>query len=89
MKVTIEILDEEIRTAVFDLLSNRIANEIFTDRWNYDELEYRRILKNGVNSILKERADEIIERCIPQASEYIGKKGVKKLVDMIDKERTT
>lgn len=89
MKVIIEIPDEEIRTAVFDLLSNRIANEIFTDRWNYDELEYRRILKNGVNSILKERADEIIERCIPQASEYIGKKGVKKLVDMIDKERTT
>lgn len=89
MKVIIEIPDEEIRNAVFDLLSNRIANEIFTDRWNYDELEYRRILKNGVNSILKERADEIIERCIPQASEYIGKKGAKKLVDMIDKERTT
>lgn len=85
MKITIEIPDEEIKSTVFDLLTKQIANEIFTDRWNSDERAYRRMLKDGLNSILKERADEIVERCIPNASEYIGKRGVKKLVDMIGK----
>lgn len=47
------------------------------------------MLKDGVNSILKERSDEIVERCIPGASEYIGKNGVKKLVDMIGKSGGT
>lgn len=83
MKITIEIPDEEIREAVFNVLVRRLADEIFTDRWNYDERAYRKMLKDGVNAVLKERADEIIERCIPGASEYIGKKGVKKFVDMM------
>ena len=86
VKITFEIPDEEIKQAVFELLTRRLADEIFTDRWNYDERAYRRMLKDGVNAVLKERADEIIDRCIPQAAEYIGKKGVKKFVDSLGKE---
>jgi len=89
MKITLEIPDEEIKQEVFKLLTRRLAEEIFTDRWNYDERAYRRMLKDGVNSVLKERADEIIDRCIPQAAEYIGKKGVKKFVDALGKEGAT
>lgn len=74
MKITLEIPDEEIKQEVFKLLTRRLAEEIFTDRWNYDERAYRRMLKDGVNAILKERADEIIDRRIPQAAGYIGKK---------------
>lgn len=86
MKITIEIPDEEIRKEVFELLTRRLADQIFTDRWNSDERAYRRMLKDGVNAVLKERSDEIVDRCIPHAADYIGKKGVKKLVDMIGKE---
>ncbi len=86
MKININIPDEEIKQEVFTLLTRRIAEQIFTDRWNYDERAYRKILKDSVNAILKERADEIVDRCIPQASEYIGKKGVKKFVDELGKE---
>ena len=83
MKIILEVSDEEIKQEVFKLPTRRLAEEIFTDRWNYDERAYRRMLKDGVNAILKERADEIIDRCIPQAAEYIGKKGVKKFVDTL------
>lgn len=86
MKITIEIQDDEIKQEVFSLLTHRLADEIFTDRWNYDERSYRRMLKDGVNAILKEHADEVVDRCIPQAAEHIGKKGVKKFVDMMGKE---
>lgn len=86
MKITIEIQDDEIKQEVFNLLTRRLADEIFTDRWNYDERSYRRMLKDGVNAILKEHADEVVDRCIPQAAEYIGKKGVKKFVDMMGEE---
>ncbi len=71
---------------MFTLLTRRVAEQIFTDRWNYDERAYRKILKDSVNAILKERADEIVDRCIPIASEYIGKKGIKKFVDELGKE---
>lgn len=86
MKITVEIQDDEIKQEVFNLLTRRLADEIFTDRWNYDERSYRQMLKDGVNAILKEHADEVVDRCIPQAAEYIGKKGVKKFVDMMGKE---
>ena len=31
---------------------------------------------------MKEHTDEILEKCMPQAVDYIGKKGVKKLADI-------
>ena len=83
MKITIEIPDEEIRQEVFRITTQNLADAIFDERWSYDKNIFRRLLKDGVNAVLKERSDEIIDRCIPQASDYIGKKGVKKLVDMI------
>ncbi len=86
MKITIEIPDEDIRQEVCSLLTQRIAECIFTNRYTPDMSTYRRILKEGVNAVLKDHADEIIESCIPQAASYIGKKGVKKLVEKLADE---
>lgn len=83
MKITIEIPDEDIRQEVFNLLTRRIADELFDERYSYDRNAFCRILKDGVNAVLKERSDEIVDLCIPQASAYIGKKGVKKFVDLL------
>ncbi len=85
MKITIEIPDVEIKKEVFRLVTQKIADSLFGGRWDYDHNLYHRMLKEGVNAVLKERSDEIVDRCIPQAADYIGKKGVKKLVDMIGK----
>lgn len=86
MKIMIEISDDEVRDEVFNLLTRRIADQIFSDRHNLDEYAFRQALKQGVNAVLKERADEIVDRCIPQASAYIGKKGVKKFAELLEGE---
>ena len=86
MKVIIDIPDDEIKKEVFEILTRRLADQIFEDRWNYDEQAYRRMLKEAVNTVLKERADEIVNCCIPHAAAYIGKKGVKKFVEELGKE---
>lgn len=84
MKITIDIPDD-IKKEVFELLTSRIAENIFTERYSYDKNIFKTFLKDAVNKIVKERADEIVERCIPYASEYIGKKCLKKLVDQLGK----
>lgn len=86
MKITIEIPDEEIKQEVFGLLTRRLAEQIFTERWNSDERLYRRMLKEALNAVLKERADDVVDRCIPQAVAYIGKKGIKKFVDVLKED---
>jgi len=86
MKITIDIPDKEIQQEVFTLLTRRIADQIFSERGNYDRGLYKRVMKEALSGVFKERADEIIDRCIPWASEYIGKKGVKKFVDGLGKE---
>ncbi len=86
MKITIDIPDEELKKEVFDLLTRRIADNIFTERYTRDRREYADTLRKALTAVLKERANEIVERCIPRAAEYIGKKGVKKFVDELGKE---
>lgn len=86
MKITIEIPDEEIKQEVFGLLTRRLAEQIFTERWNSDERLYRRMLKEALNAVLKERTDDVVDRCIPQAVAYIGKKGIKKFVDVLKED---
>ena len=83
LKITIEINEEEIRQEVFSILTRRLADQIFSDRLTMDEVIYRKALKDGVNAMLKEHSQEIINACIPQASSYIGKKAVKKIMDQI------
>ncbi len=86
MKYTIDIPDEDIETAVFNVLVRQIAESIFTERYTRDRREYADALRKALTAVLKERADEIVDRCIPRAAEYIGKKGVKKFVDELGKD---
>lgn len=88
MKVIIDIPDDELKKEVFEMLTHRLADQIFADRWNQDERAYRKTLKEAVNAVLKERADDVVDRCISQAAAYIGKKGVKKFADELCKEAT-
>ncbi len=86
MKITVDIPDEDIKKEVFDILTHRIADSIFTERYTRDRREYADALRKALTAVLKEHADEIVERCIPRAAEYIGKKGVKKFVDELGKK---
>ncbi len=86
MKYTIDISDKDIETAVFNVLVRQIAESIFTERYTLDRCKYADAMRKALTAVLKERSDEIVERCIPRAAEYIGKKGVKKFVDELGKK---
>jgi len=85
MKFEIEIPDEKIKAEVFRLVTQELADKIFSEVHNPYEHIFRKMMKETLRDLLRERADEIIDRCIPYATEYIGKKGVKKLVDTLGK----
>ncbi len=85
MKVEIEIPDEEIEVAVFQHVTRRLSDQIFSELGNTYEREFRKFMKDTLRDILRERSDEIVERSLPYVGGYIGKKGVKKLVDKLEK----
>lgn len=85
MKITIEIPDEEIRDEVFKILTNRLAHAMFEEKFDPFSRQYKAAVRDCVRETIKENIDAIVDRAIPHASDYIGKKGVKKLVDMIGK----
>ena len=81
MKVTIDIPDEDINQAVQALLVQRLADQLFGERNNYDKHGYQRMLKAAVKDVLADRVDEVVDRAVTYAADYIGKKGVKKIVE--------
>lgn len=86
MKITIEIPDEEIREEVFKLVTSKLAHEIFYEKFDPFSRQYKSAVKDCVKEAIKGNIGDIVDRAIPYASDYIGKKGVKKFVDMIGKE---
>ena len=85
MKITIEIPDEDIQREVFALLVTRVAEQIFTNRWNPDERRYKELLKEAVHTAVRSNEDKLLERAIPIAGEYMGKRGLKKLMEEVTK----
>lgn len=86
MTFTIDIPDDWLREEVTKLVTQRLADEVF-DRTlgGYNRNVFQGIAKQAVNDLLSSRADEIVDRCIPQAASYIGRKGVAKFVDKMEK----
>lgn len=83
MKITIEIPDEKIRDEVFYLVTKTLAQRIFEERFDPFSRQYKSAVKDCVKEAIKGNIDDIVDRAIPYASDYIGKKGVKKFVEMI------
>ena len=83
MKVTIDISDEEINQAVQELLVRRLADQIFSERNSFDKHGYQRMLKEAVKDLLAGHVDEVTDRAVVYAADYIGKKGVKKIVEKL------
>lgn len=86
MKITIDIDDEEIRKAVVDLVIDRVAetveHEIFTDgHYSVMRRLYREGVQDQTRQLIKQNLDDIVNRAVEYAGTYIGKKGLKKMID--------
>ena len=83
MKMTIDISDEEITREVQRVLVQKLAEQIFESRNSFDKHGYQRMLKEAVKDLLAGHVDEVTDRAVVYAADYIGKKGVKKIVEKL------
>lgn len=86
MKITIEIDDREIAEAVKDTVIRNavesVEENLYRDEYgNYNRRIYHEAIKEAVRETIKKNAGDIIDRGTAYAGEYIGKKGLKKLID--------
>ena len=85
MKITIDIDEQEIAQAVKELvIKNAVRNieeDIYGGRGTYSKHVYVDAIKDAVRETVKKNADDIINRAVDAGGLYIGKKGLKKMID--------
>jgi len=85
VKITIDIDEEEVADAVKELIIKNavedIKNDIYGGRGSYSKHVYVDAIKDAVRETVKKNADDIINRAVDAGGLYIGKKGLKKMID--------
>lgn len=85
MKITIDIDEQEVAEAVKELVIKNavesIEKDIYGGRGSYSKHIYVDAIKDAVRETVKKHADDIINRAVDAGGLYIGKKGLKKMID--------
>ena len=86
MKITIEIDEQEIaekaKEIVIQNAIEQIEKDVYGESYNrYQKHVYVDAIKDAVRETVKKNAEDIIDRGVTYAGEYIGKKGLKKMID--------
>ena len=85
MKITIDIDEEELDKRVFDMIVRNTVQDVeetlFGGRPNTYKHIYVDAIKDAVRETVKKHADDIINRAVDAGGLYIGKKGLKKMID--------
>jgi hypothetical protein len=86
MKIAIEIDEQEVADEVKALIIRNAVKKIEEDLYHdpYGNIN-RRVYKDGITEAVRETVkkhfDDIVNRAVDYAGEYIGKKGLKKMID--------
>lgn len=85
MKITIDIDEEELGKRVFDIVVQNTVDNVEETMFGGRPSTYRHIyvdaIKDAVRETVKKHADDIINRAVDAGGLYIGKKGLKKMID--------
>ena len=85
MIIKIDIDEQEIADAVKELvIRNAVRNieeDIYGGRRTYRKSVYVDAIKDAVRETVKKNAEDIINRAVDAGGLYIGKKGLKKMID--------
>lgn len=86
MKITIDIdeqeIMEEVKAVVVRNAVKYVEEKLYkTEYVNYDRRIYHEAIKEAVRETVKKNAENILDRAVNYAGEYIGKKGLKKMID--------
>ena len=86
MKITIDInekvIEEEVMHVIVHNAVEAIEDKLYHDEYgNYNRRVYSDAIKEAVRDAVKKNAEDIINRASEYAGTYIGKKGLKKMID--------
>lgn len=85
MKITIDIDEQEIAKEVKELVLKNAVEEvehyIYGGKGYYNRDIYIDSIKAAVRETVKKHAEDIINRAVDAGGLYIGKKGLKKMID--------
>lgn len=81
MKIEVMIPEEEIEQAVAELITQRLAKQMF-EQYGGGYI-FRRDIKAEIRSLLRERMDEITDKAVDAAAASMERKGTKKLLEKI------
>lgn len=85
MKITIDIDEQEVAEAVKELVIKNavedIEHDIYGGKGYYNRQVYIDAIKDAARETVKKHADDIINRAVEAGGLYIGKKGLKKMID--------
>lgn len=86
MKITIEIdeqvIAEKAKEIVIQNAVEQIEKDVYGESYNrYHKHVYVDAIKDAVRETVKKNTEDIISRGVTYAGEYIGKKGLKKMID--------
>lgn len=79
MKVTVEIPDDEIEAKVANLITERLARQMF-EQYGGGYI-FRKDIKAEIRALLKEHLDDVTDEAIKAAANSIVYKGTKKLLE--------
>jgi len=84
MKFTIEIDEKELEKRVLEMLvrnATQDVEEMLNGNGYHHRRDYTEAIKDAVRETVKKNADDIINRAVDAGGLYIGKKGLKKMID--------
>lgn len=86
MKITIDIdeqeIMEEVKAVVVRNAVKYVEEKLYKIEYaNYDRRIYHEAIKEAVRETVKKNAENILDPAVNYAGEYIGKKGLKKMID--------
>ena len=84
MKFTIEVDEKELEKRVLEMLvrnATQDVEEMLQGKGYHYRRDYTEAIKDAVRETVKKHADDIINRAVDAGGLYIGKKGLKKMID--------
>lgn len=86
MEITIVVNEDDVQKAVTELVIQRALDTVEAqlfggERYSIIRRLYAEGIKDQTREMLKAHLDDIIDRAVECAGAYIGKKGLKKMID--------
>lgn len=85
MQIKIEIDEKELNKQVMEIIIRNAVEDIYKNVYGEGYARSKHVyveaIKDAVRETVKKHGDEIVSKAVEYGGNYIGKKGLKKMID--------